>query len=97
MLKTIPSLSELQRIIKPLLKKYNIQQAYVFGSYARGEADSSSDLDIAVEITGKTESFDLIGLQQDLEEKLKIEVDVVTLRSMHPKLRANVKADLVSV
>ena len=49
--------SELQLIsekLLPIFKRYNIQKAIVFGSFARGEATRRSDLDlILVQETGK--------------------------------------------
>ena len=44
--KKIYSLKEIKRIIKPILNKYGINDIYLFGSYARGEAKSNSDIDI---------------------------------------------------
>ena len=40
------------------LKKYNIKKAYVFGSYARGEATEKSDIDIMI----KTTDSDILSL-----------------------------------
>lgn len=64
-------------IIKDILKKHNIKKAGVFGSYARGEATDSSDLDLVVELA-KNDLFELAGLKMDLEEKLNISTDIIT-------------------
>ena len=32
-------------LVRPLAKKYHVKEIYLFGSYARGEADAQSDLD----------------------------------------------------
>ncbi len=44
----ILKIEDIVQIVKPLALKYNISEVYVFGSYARGEADDESDVDILV-------------------------------------------------
>ena len=39
---------ELFALVKPIADKYQIREIYLFGSYARGEADEESDLDFLV-------------------------------------------------
>ena len=46
--KSIYTIKEIKNIIKPILSKYGITEIYLFGSYARGEAKESSDIDIAI-------------------------------------------------
>lgn len=35
-------------LLRPLAKKYHVKEIYLFGSYARGEADAQSDLDFLI-------------------------------------------------
>lgn len=35
-------------LVRPLAKKYQVKEIYLFGSYARGEADAQSDLDFLI-------------------------------------------------
>lgn len=35
-------------LVRPLAKKYHVKDIYLFGSYARGEADAQSDLDFLI-------------------------------------------------
>lgn len=44
--KDILTFDDIISIVKPLAEKYNIREVYLFGSYARGEADAESDVDI---------------------------------------------------
>ena len=47
-MKGVLSHEELVSVILPLLRKYGVQEALLFGSYARGEADEESDIDLLV-------------------------------------------------
>ena len=47
--KKLRSIAEIQKTIQPILSKYPIKRASLFGSYARQEARFESDLDILVE------------------------------------------------
>lgn len=51
----------------------------VFGSYARGEENDNSDLDILIDFDIKVDLLELIGLEQELSELLGIKVDLVTM------------------
>ena len=57
----------------------------VFGSYARGEATSSSDLDFRVDKGSLRGLFALGGLYSDLEESFGKELDLLTTGSLEPK------------
>jgi predicted nucleotidyltransferase len=80
-------LEEVRRRILPILKRYGIRRASVFGSFARGEEREDSDIDILVEFEEGKSLFDLVGLKMDLEEALGRKVDVLTYKSLHPLLR----------
>lgn len=42
----IYALNEIQVIVNPILQQYGVSRAYLFGSYARGEATGQSDIDM---------------------------------------------------
>lgn len=70
-------------IIKPILQKYGVIKSDLFGSYARGDFNDQSDVDILVDIPKGTSLFDLIYLKEDLEKSLAKKVDIVTYRSVN--------------
>lgn len=67
----------------------------MFGSVARDEARSSSDLDLLVDLEPGRSLVDLGGLLMDLTELLGVDVDVVTEASLKPRVRTRVLAEAV--
>jgi hypothetical protein len=49
----------------------------IFGSFARGENDRNSDLDILIDVEQPVDLLEIIGLEQELTEKLGIKVDLI--------------------
>lgn len=66
----------------------------IFGSYARDEDSSTSDLDILVDFEKTVNLLDLIGLELDLSEKLGIKVDLITRRAVPPELETRIENDM---
>ena len=56
------SIKEIELKIKDIMDNYGIEKAYLFGSYARGEATIDSDIDIMIKIRDNDDSFGLIKL-----------------------------------
>ena len=46
--KTVPSLERIRELLVPFFSRSAAKKAVVFGSYARGEADEYSDLDLII-------------------------------------------------
>jgi len=65
----------------------------VFGSVARGETDSRSDVDLLVDLEPGRSLLDLARLQRKLEELLAIPVDVVSSRGLRDRVRETVLRD----
>ena len=78
----IYDINEIKRRITPVLKKYDVKAAFLFGSYARGTATNSSDIDIRVDTTGSSKLLGIFaesGLLIDLENALEKKVDMITI------------------
>ena len=67
----------------------------IFGSVARGEADSKSDIDLLVDLEPGRSLFDLGGLLMDLQDLLDHKVDVVTERGLRERIREHVLKEAV--
>lgn len=55
------TIDEIKAKIYPIAKQYNLSKVYLFGSYARGEEDENSDIDIALELGDITKFMDVYG------------------------------------
>ena len=73
-----------------LAQKHGARNVRLFGSAARGEDRAESDLDLLVDMEEGRSLVDHVALKQDLEDLLGREIDVVTERSLHPRLRDRV-------
>ncbi|OJU27156.1 MAG: nucleotidyltransferase [Sphingobacteriales bacterium 41-5] len=80
-------------IIVSECQPFNPKRISVFGSYARGENYTESDIDILYEFDSKYTLFDLAGLQGTLQQKLKRDVDLVEFSSIHPRLKKSILSD----
>jgi predicted nucleotidyltransferase len=87
------SKEEIKKYLTEYLKKKGVLKASIFGSLARGESSSASDIDILVKLDKNKTLLDLIGLKLELEELLNQKVDVLTYNSLHPLLRENILKD----
>ena len=67
----------------------------VFGSVARGEEDSTSDVDFLVDMEPGKSLLDLGGLLMDLQELLGCPVDIVTEQGLKTRLRNRVLQEAV--
>ncbi|MBK5224293.1 MAG: nucleotidyltransferase family protein [Acidimicrobiia bacterium] len=67
----------------------------VFGSVARGEARSTSDVDLLVDLESGRSLMDLGGLVMDLSDLLGVDVDIVTEAGLKSRVRDRVVAEAV--
>jgi len=72
-------LRELRLMKAEFRDRYGVTQIGVFGSVARNEIKSDSDVDIVVRID-QPDLFLLVGIKNELEERLHCPVDLVTYR-----------------
>ena len=78
--KGILSMKEIFEISSNIFRKYNISYAYLFGSYAKGEANEKSDIDIL--ISDEVKGLDFIGLAEELCSKLHKKIDLIRLNDL---------------
>lgn len=74
--------------IRRYFRNQPVVRAYVFGSYARGEANDESDLDLLLELDySQPIGLQFVGMKLDLEEQLHKSVDLVSANGLSPCIR----------
>lgn len=74
-------ISNIKKCLDQIIKsqgKNDIKKAYLFGSYARGEASNDSDVDIRLEVGEKLSLIDISNIRLSLKEDLGKEIDLIT-------------------
>ena len=90
-------LQEIKDIVIPIAKTYGVSKVGVFGSYARGEANENSDVDIYIE-KGKLRSLiQYFSFVNDLEHSLGCHVDVVTTNAMDKEFVENIMREGITL
>jgi predicted nucleotidyltransferase len=74
-----------------------VKDLALFGSVARDEATSQSDVDILVTFNGPATFDGFLGLEETLESLLGGKVDLVTDKALKPLIRPSVERDLIHV
>ena len=89
--------AETNKIIIETLLPFKPKQICVFGSYARGEMNDESDIDIFVDFPKGITYFDIGGIYMDLVERLKRKVDLVSKGGLNPTFRPYIENDLIEI
>lgn len=87
---TMGDMRSIIRAATPILKRYNIKKAALFGSVVRGDGTPTSDVDMLIDPPARFSLFDRAGLTVDLEETLHRPIDVVEYKSIKPLLRESI-------
>jgi len=80
-----------------LSKKFGVNSLLLFGSVARNEATSASDVDLLVEFNRPVGYFGLFALQDYLEKLLGCPVDLGTPDSLKPYIKERIMGELIRV
>lgn len=88
------SVEEIKAIVSALARQYGAGRIYLFGSYARGDANADSDIDLRID-KGSIRGLQLGGLAADLEDALGMPVDLVPTGSLDTKFLESISEDEV--
>ena len=97
MMNSVYTFDEIKHIVTPIAKAHDVGHIYLFGSYARGEATSDSDIDLRVD-KGKTRGLLALGaLYADLDDGLGKKLDLLTTGSLDQRFLQNIAKEEVLI
>ena len=90
---------EIKNCIEPVLRRYPVRKALLFGSHARGGASESSDVDLVIDSDGKLFNRKIFALGGELLSVLPVRVDVYDILELNrtSQLYKNIEKDGVVV
>lgn len=91
------TLKQMQAHMPELRERFGVIDLALFGSTARDEAGSESDIDILVRFEGPATSKRYFGVQFYLEDLLGRPVDLVTDKALRPELRPSIEREAIHV
>ena len=95
------SLKEVEKVLKEnrkeLKRRFGVRKIGIFGSYASGKANNSSDIDILVDIERPSGIFELMELQDYLAKLLGRKIDITTSNSLKPLIKKEILSQTVYV
>ncbi|MCG2725191.1 MAG: nucleotidyltransferase family protein [Elusimicrobia bacterium] len=78
-------------------QNYKVKRLGIFGSYARGNENKNSDLDILIEFKDKIDFFDYLELEEYLTKILKVKVDLVMKKTLKPNIGKRILSEVIYV
>lgn len=80
-------------VLVDVCRRNDIKRLRLFGSFARGEAGDSSDVDLIAEFSARKSLVDLVRIEREFAERLGRDVDLLTDRSLSPHLREQITSE----
>lgn len=94
---TTDRLDRLRALAPMLRERYGVQALHVFGSTARDEHTTESDLDVLVDFEATPDLYAFVEMAQTMEDALGVRVDLVTRAMLKPALAPQVLSELQPV
>lgn len=88
------NLKNIFKKIVSTLKKYSPVVIKVFGSFARGDFDDKSDIDLIVKFSDKKSLLDLVKIEYEIQGKTGFKIDLINEDSLSPYLLKKINKDL---
>ena len=94
----ILTIEQIKERIKPVVAKHKVEDVYLFGSYARGEANGDSDVDLYCSSGDIRTLYDEVDFTDELEAAIGKKVDVVFIGSqMHCYFKEQLEKEMIKI
>lgn len=89
-MKKLLNIQDIQNTVAAIAAQYGAERIYLFGSYARGDADENSDIDLRID-RGNIKGLSMGGLLVDIEDALGKKVDLLSTKCLHEDFLREIK------
>ena len=83
----IYTVEEIKSLLGEILKEFSVKKAILFGSYAKNNPTSKSDIDLVIDSEGKLLNIYFYGLLETLVEKLQKNIDLFEISEIQKNSR----------
>ena len=87
----------LKRLKPTLSHRFKVKRLGLFGSYVKGQARRSSDIDILVEFSKSIDLLDFVALEKYLAEQTGAKIDLVSIKALRPEFRSTILNEVVYI
>ena len=95
---SILTIKQIRDRVRPIMLKHNIKETYLFGSYARGEANRDSDVDLYCDEGDVDTLWKLSSFSSELREALGKDVDIVTIGTeLDDIFKSEIEKDMLKI
>lgn len=91
------TIQEIKNRTAPVFKRYGIRTAYLFGSYAHGEATEHSDVDIRVDLPDNLRGLQVPGFYADTQDALGYPLDIMTTRQLDKTFLSFIRPEEIKI
>ena len=90
-------IEQYKQLIPPVLKRYFIKRAAIFGSFAKGNYTSNSDIDLLIEPGKGFTLFNMLNLEEEITDLIHRKVDLVEYSALKPSIKNEVLLSAISI
>ncbi len=86
-----------QQLILPVLKRFNIKRAAIFGSFAKGAEHAGSDIDLLIEPSKSFTLFNMLQLEAEISKLTNRKTDIVEFAALKNSIKTEVLQSAITI